>query len=169
MWTWDGGNHLFVPTCAKEIAFLSLIICPQIPNYVKLTAWSLGMHWLISIHCHCWERLLTKLGNQKRSNVFPNFSTNSFLKRYWPKTDIKKEKSLFSAVKSHLCSPESHSSVCIAQLKIGKVAYAILHQATGLLRWLSWFVYLSPRDSCRTGVMLAFSGCLFQRGFFPEA
>lgn len=83
---------MFVPTCAKEIVFICLIICPQIPNYVKMTFWSLAVCWLISIHCHYWETLLIKSGNQKRSNVFPNSSANSFLNRHWPKIDIKKKK-----------------------------------------------------------------------------
>lgn len=157
-----------MPTCAKEIAFLCLIIFPQIPNYVKMTALSLAMNWLISIHCHWWERLLIKLGNQKRSNVFPNSTANSFLNRHWPKIDIKKNP-YYLLPTSHLCFPESPSFVCITQRKIGKVVFIILYWATGLLWWLSWFTYLNPRYSYRTGVILAFSGYLFQRGFFPEA
>lgn len=133
---------MFVPTCAKEIVFICLIICPQIPNYVKMTFWSLAVCWLISIHCHYWETLLIKSGNQKRSNVFPNSSANSFLNRHWPKIDIKKKKKknpYYLLPKCHLCFPESHSCVCITQLKISKTVYIILYQDTGLLWWLSWF------------------------------
>lgn len=67
--------------------------------------------------------------------MFLNSSAIFILHRNWPKPDIKKKKipPYYLLPKSNLCFPESHSCICITQMKTGKMVCVILYRAIALV------------------------------------